>query len=938
MARPGEPGNEQLVLPGMGGGDSTQMFKTASTVNASFTTMEASLKRIADGQNSLLSRFEAALEKAIGTLNGVTTGKTGSPAGLPTSPRQSYLPAGSAPAGTTYQPGVPPGSTGQSAYNPTTGNFAKYMTSSVALAAFVGQKAGGGYLRQAGPAMGAAAGLDTLSAYAGQFTPYAAAHAGSQMAANSPIAQFSQGLGDLAQANAVAGHFAGQAYTGNLSKAFLGNAAAIAKTNPGMSASDAAQAYSSLLSPQAVNRLGQYYGMSTMKVGGGYTDINSVAKRIVQFQTGRTNPTSAQAQATFRPGMPAYQELASVLGGNAQADLMLNQFYTGGKNIAANSKTTLAEQKSGSQATQNQTQFFQKQDGQFAHMITLQTSIDKTLSHAFGGSNIFGMLSVELSKLSGTILEFVGGMSLLGRMFGGASTTGGVTSIAEGGTGVAGATATTALTGAALPIAATIAGGYGANKVAQHLMSGKHKHSGWQHAVGVGLKSMSGVFGAFNIGDPADSRAISDLEKGNTAAAGNAGVTGLNLAFRDRVAAMFEKNPRLHLTSGFRSNAEQTVLWNNAIKKYGSAQAASKWVAPPGHSMHNKGLAVDIGPSSEFGWLAQNAPKYGLWNYPPEPWHWEPSGARAGLTNMGGDTGTTSAGGATPTSGGTTSLSGASMSAFGPAGTGNMWSTQSSILAGLGVSGGLSSAVSPSGIFSTSTPVGGSAGPAAVGGSVAGTGSSSAAGTRSPVGGPVGAIANPLQWAHALEAHLGIPQNRNNDQVLLAWAQKEGGNWHNTALGNPLGTTERLPGSTSINGVGVQRYTGWTQGIQATVDMLRQSNMSGILAALKGGGDPRATATAIGDSPWLAGGKGLPLGTPTPYGNQIISYLGQSYMGSQVGDPPTLMNTSGNSHMVVHAHFDITVPNATEAEAQKLVTLVVAKLQQISSDTAMAGT
>ena len=48
------------------------------------------------------------------------------------------------------------------------------------------------------------------------------------------------------------------------------------------------------------------------------------------------------------------------------------------------------------------------------------------------------------------------------------------------------------------------------------------------------------------------------------------------------------------LTSGARSSAEQSQLWAEALEKYGSAEAADNWVAPPGHSMHERGLAIDL--------------------------------------------------------------------------------------------------------------------------------------------------------------------------------------------------------------------------------------------------------------------------------------------------------------------------------------------------------
>lgn len=89
---------------------------------------------------------------------------------------------------------------------------------------------------------------------------------------------------------------------------------------------------------------------------------------------------------------------------------------------------------------------------------------------------------------------------------------------------------------------------------------------------------------------------------------------------------------RMSVVSAYRSIEEQTSLWNDALAKYGTADAARQWVAPPGHSNHNAGWAVDLGFSDGgLDWAHANASKYGL-NFPMEwePWHIEPSWARDG--------------------------------------------------------------------------------------------------------------------------------------------------------------------------------------------------------------------------------------------------------------------------------------------------------------------
>ncbi|HVF52154.1 MAG TPA: D-alanyl-D-alanine carboxypeptidase family protein [Actinomycetota bacterium] len=86
---------------------------------------------------------------------------------------------------------------------------------------------------------------------------------------------------------------------------------------------------------------------------------------------------------------------------------------------------------------------------------------------------------------------------------------------------------------------------------------------------------------------------------------------------------------RLHIVSGFRSTAEQTILWEQALARYGSAEAADDWVAPPGHSMHGRGLAVDLG--GDLALAVSLVDHLDLPLYRPmawEPWHFELIGSR----------------------------------------------------------------------------------------------------------------------------------------------------------------------------------------------------------------------------------------------------------------------------------------------------------------------
>ena len=104
---------------------------------------------------------------------------------------------------------------------------------------------------------------------------------------------------------------------------------------------------------------------------------------------------------------------------------------------------------------------------------------------------------------------------------------------------------------------------------------------------------------------------------------------GLEAEFRKRIDALIAASGgKVYLVSGYRSPERQAQLWAAAVKKYGSAAAARKWVAPPGKSNHGRGIAVDLG--GDLALAAKLAAQHGLARpMRHEPWHFEPSGARA---------------------------------------------------------------------------------------------------------------------------------------------------------------------------------------------------------------------------------------------------------------------------------------------------------------------
>jgi hypothetical protein len=121
--------------------------------------------------------------------------------------------------------------------------------------------------------------------------------------------------------------------------------------------------------------------------------------------------------------------------------------------------------------------------------------------------------------------------------------------------------------------------------------------------------------------------------------AGSIDLEHVNKAFMGNVAGMAREykaktGKDILITSGYRSPEKQAALYNAAVQKYGPKEAG-KWVAPPGRSFHEKGLAVDLnksnpGPVNEAAKMGLLA-KYNL--YRPlsnEAWHIEPVGSRKG--------------------------------------------------------------------------------------------------------------------------------------------------------------------------------------------------------------------------------------------------------------------------------------------------------------------
>lgn len=118
---------------------------------------------------------------------------------------------------------------------------------------------------------------------------------------------------------------------------------------------------------------------------------------------------------------------------------------------------------------------------------------------------------------------------------------------------------------------------------------------------------------------------------------GTGDVDGLTPAMRRSVRLAIEAaradGVELRVASGWRSAAHQERLFAEAVAKYGSPQAARRWVLPPDESEHVQGEAVDVAPPAGADWLAVHGVRFGLCRrYANEPWHFERLAGALGST------------------------------------------------------------------------------------------------------------------------------------------------------------------------------------------------------------------------------------------------------------------------------------------------------------------
>lgn len=143
---------------------------------------------------------------------------------------------------------------------------------------------------------------------------------------------------------------------------------------------------------------------------------------------------------------------------------------------------------------------------------------------------------------------------------------------------------------------------------------------------GAAIAGAGALLGA--IGDPAPDITESGMD------------ASFQSSLRSMAAAAAEDGHILTLTSGVRDVQRQRELFLERHdedpngerefegKRYtlNAVGEAKGYAAPPGSSLHEVGMAADLGPESAWNWIKDNASRFGLRTAPGEDWHVAPAG------------------------------------------------------------------------------------------------------------------------------------------------------------------------------------------------------------------------------------------------------------------------------------------------------------------------
>jgi hypothetical protein len=145
------------------------------------------------------------------------------------------------------------------------------------------------------------------------------------------------------------------------------------------------------------------------------------------------------------------------------------------------------------------------------------------------------------------------------------------------------------------------------------------------------MAGLAGPSTLFNQGGGSFSPGTGVGDPGEYDGQGGRTTAGLSPDLRSKVQAMMKANPNLRINSGLRDKYTQQKLGRKGMGRF----------AAGGMSPHSGGWAADIGPASQYGWMLQNAGRFGLQTASAhgEPWHVQRTGTITPWRRPGGKSG-----------------------------------------------------------------------------------------------------------------------------------------------------------------------------------------------------------------------------------------------------------------------------------------------------------
>jgi hypothetical protein len=144
-----------------------------------------------------------------------------------------------------------------------------------------------------------------------------------------------------------------------------------------------------------------------------------------------------------------------------------------------------------------------------------------------------------------------------------------------------------------------------------------------------------------------------------------------------------------------------------------------------------------------------------------------------------------------------------------------------------------------------------------------------------PANAGLGLVASPTtpqQYAADVLTLAGLPDTASNEALLQTQMRQEG---MPGGEDNPLATTVKMPGSSSVNSAGVQQYPSLMEGAQAEAATLNQANMKTIHDALMSGtATPQQYAQGLASSAY----EGYDPAANAAYANSFLQDAGQPEM------------------------------------------------------------